>query len=213
MGFGRDYAYQREQMQALEDAQQMQALAVAGNYRDDRFHNLMRPEPLGIGDTIHAATALQHGPLAIGYGSDDSHGSGRRSADRYTISTPSGSEADSEGRSADEQPSSLQQALQSLRLTREPTFMAQAGNIFRGMAAPIVLPTAAAHTAFEALMRQFQGASSEGLSIQYAPRRRLRGKQRAPLAIEGPAGAPLALEDRPPRRRLRGKQPRPENFG
>jgi hypothetical protein len=77
------------------------------------------------------------------------------------------------------------------------------------MAAPVVLPTAAAATAFEALMRQFEGARSQGASIQYMPaRRRLRGKQSA-LAIEGGA-APMAIEDAPPerpRRRLRGKQP------
>jgi hypothetical protein len=68
-GFGRDYAYQQEQARALEDAVQMQALAVAGQYRDTRFHNLLRPEPLGIADTIHAAASLANGPLALGYGS------------------------------------------------------------------------------------------------------------------------------------------------
>jgi hypothetical protein len=41
-GFGRDYQYQQEQARALEDAVQMQALAVAGNYRDARFHNLLQ---------------------------------------------------------------------------------------------------------------------------------------------------------------------------
>jgi hypothetical protein len=77
--------------------------------------------------------------------------------------------------------------------------------MFRGMAAPIVLPTAAAHTAFETLVRAFQGAQSQGASIQYAPQRRLRGRQR--LALEE---QPLAIEDAPPpRRRLRGKQSRP----
>jgi hypothetical protein len=72
----------------------------------------------------------------------------------------------------------MQLALRSLQLNREPSLRAVAGNFLKGAALPIVLPTAAAATAFEALRRQFEGARSEGLSIQYAPRRRLRGKQR-----------------------------------
>jgi hypothetical protein len=101
----------------------------------------------------------------------------------------------------------MQLALRSLQLNREPSLRAVAGNFLKGAALPIVLPTAAAATAFEALRRQFEGARSEGLSIQYAPRRRLRGKQR-PIEPE----APLAIEDAPRRRRLRGKQPRPEAY-
>jgi hypothetical protein len=99
--FGEQYAQQQEHMRALEDAVQMQALAVGQRYQDTRFHDLLRPmEPLGIADTIHAAANLQHGPLAIGYGSDSSRGSrrSRRSVDRYNISTPgwTSSEGDSE---------------------------------------------------------------------------------------------------------------------
>jgi hypothetical protein len=87
-GFGRDYQYQQEQARALEDAVQMQALAVAGNYRDVRFHDLLRPEPLQLGDAIHAAASLPHGPLALGYGSDSSRGSRRRrQPDFYNLSS------------------------------------------------------------------------------------------------------------------------------
>jgi hypothetical protein len=104
-GFGRDYAYRQEQARALEDAVQMQALAVAQQYSDTRFHNVFRqPEVYGIEDTIHhAATeplALDNGQLALGYHSSgsSSRGSRRRSIDRYNMSSePSGGEADSEG--------------------------------------------------------------------------------------------------------------------
>jgi hypothetical protein len=160
---------------------------------------------------------LPNGPLAIGYGSDTSRGSRgsrgsrRRSPDFYNLSSSDGGEADSEGQSsAEEQPSSMQLALRSLQLNREPSLRAVAGNFLKGAALPIVLPTAAAHTAFQALMRQFEGARSEGLSIQYAPRRRLRGKQRVDSAAVEDAPQ-LAIEDAP-RRRLRGKQPRPAGF-
>jgi hypothetical protein len=106
---------------------------------------------------------------------------------------------------ADEQPSSLQLALRTLQLNREPTLRAQAGNMFRGMAAPIVLPTAAAHTAFETLVRAVPGRPEPGRLDS------VRSSAPAPWQAE-PAleDQPLAIEDAPPpRRRLRGKQPRP----
>ena len=67
-------------------------------------------------------------------------------------------------------------------------------NLLRGLAAPIVLPSAASMDVVDALRRQFSGARSSGASIQYlrprqegdadyAPVRRRSGRSGGALAI------------------------------
>jgi hypothetical protein len=75
----------------------MQALAVAGQYRDTRFHNLLRPEPLGIADAIHAAAQPAERPARSGIRLQTTAGARGAALDRFNFSSEaSGGEADSE---------------------------------------------------------------------------------------------------------------------